>query len=355
MFYGSRKTLDLIAEANYNAVKERTNGASDVLSEVDNKIIELRKERQKFFDQRAAFNKVVRERSRQEELNEIIRDTIRGGTLPELRYDPCPERWSDNDMLVSLNDIHYGIQIDNAWNKYDPDICKDYFRQYLDKILTISERHHCENCFCWMNGDAISGNIHYSVAVANKENVVKQVVGVSELISEFLAELSRHFVRVYFVSVAGNHSRIDPNKDLALPEERLDNLIGWHLKARLQNFESINIVENNLDTTMYKIDIRGKCYCGVHGDFDSSDQKIQSLQIMAGEPLYAVLLGHKHHNKIDSIQGIKTVMAGSFMGVDSFCIEKRIFGEPEQLVCICDESGIVCSYDIRFQTERKEN
>lgn len=257
-------------------------------------------------------------------------------------------------MLVSLNDIHYGIQIDNAWNKYNSDICKDYFRQYLKKILTIAELHCSENCICWMNGDAISGNIHYSVAVANKENVVKQVVGVSELLSEFLAELSKHFSKVFFVSVAGNHSRINPNKELALTEDRLDNLIGWYLEARLQDFENIKIVKENLNSTMYKIDIRGKCYCGVHGDFDPSDKNIQSLQTMAGEPLYAVLLGHKHHNEISSVQGVKTVMAGSFMGIDNYCIEKRIFGKPEQLVCICDEDGIVCSYDIRFRTKGKE-
>ena len=39
-------------------------------------------------------------------------------------------------------------------------------------------------------------------------------------------------------------------------------------------------------------------------------------------------------------------MAGSFQGMDSFCVEKRIVGEPEQMVCVCDDGGIRCHYDI---------
>lgn len=69
---------------------------------------------------------------------------------------------------------------------------------------------------------------------------------------------------------------------------------------------------------------------------------------MARRPLYAVLSGHKHHNMCDEVQGVKTVMAGSFLGVDDFCIQKRIYGKPEQMVCVCDDSGIVCHYDIEL-------
>jgi len=196
------------------------------------------------------------------------------------------------------------------------------------------------------NGDAISGNIHHSIAVTNKESVIEQVIGVSELIAEFLAELSKHFLTVQFVSVSGNHSRIDI-KERALKDERLDDLIEWYLAARLQNFENVIIgVGEKVDSTMYLIDVRGKTYCGIHGDYDGSAAKVQALQTMARRPLYAVLSGHLHHCRMDEIQGIKTVMAGSFLGMDDFCVSKRIYGRPEQMVCICDSSGIRCSYNI---------
>ena len=90
-------------------------------------------------------------------------------------------------------------------------------------------------------------------------------------------------------------------------------------------------------------------YCGVHGDFDGSPGKVQSLQAMAGRPVYAVLSGHLHHNKTDEVQGVKTVMAGSFLGMDDYCVQKRIVGRAEQMVCVCDESGIRCTYGIPLQ------
>jgi len=342
MLYGSRRTLELMDAERVDGVEDK-----DLLSELDAKMIELRKERQKFYDYRNAFNKVVRERSRQEELNDILTDAIACGELPQLNYSASRIEQSDNDILVSLNDIHYGASHSNYWGTYNSDICREMMCRYLDKIIHIAETHHSENCIIWENGDAISGAIHRSIQVSNKENVIEQVMGVSELIAEFIAELSRHFKTVKFVSVAGNHSRLDPNKENALVDERLDDLVEWYLRARLQAFDNVQIgAGEKIDPTMYLINVRGLNYLGVHGDFDPSTAKVQSLQTMVGKPLYAVLSGHLHHNKVDSVQGIKTVMAGSFLGVDQFCVEKRIYGKPEQMVCICDESGIVCHYDV---------
>lgn len=341
MFYGSKRTLQLMEDEQVSSIANNT-----LLSELDAKMIELRKERQKFYDQRNAFNKIVRERSRQEELNEILVDAVKHGDLPRLNYEPSYIEPSTNDLLVSLNDIHYGIDINNAWNTYNPDICRDMMRKYLDRILLIAKTHHSENCIVYNCGDSISGKIHLTIQITNKENVVEQIKGVSELIAEFLAELSSHFNTVRYVSVSGNHSRLD-TKENSPYDERMDDLIEWYLAARLQDFENIQIdTQSRVDATMFITDIRGKTYCGVHGDFDGSATKIAALQAMAQRPLYAVLSGHKHHNMCDEVQGVKTVMAGSFLGVDDFCIQKRIFGKPEQMVCVCDNTGIVCHYDI---------
>lgn len=345
--YGMKAVIDAIEREGEDAIR-----STDRMSEFDRKKIELQAERQKFYDQRNAFNKLVRERSRQEELNEILVKSIQEGDLPRLDYEFDPYgvvTQSDNDLLVSLNDIHYGATVENYWNTYNSDICREMMCRYLDRIIQIARTHSSQNCIVWANGDEISGNIHKSITVTNKENVIEQIKGVSELIAEFIAELSKHFVTVTFVSVAGNHSRLDPNKDNALVSERLDDLIEWYLAARLQSFENVIIGGGEkVDETMYLIDVRGKTYCGVHGDFDGSANKIQALQTMARKPLYAVLSGHLHHCKMDDVQGIRTIMAGSFLGMDDYCVQKRIYGRPEQMVCVCDETGVRCSYNVRL-------
>lgn len=343
--YGMKAIIEAIERDGEESIRD-----ADTLSALDAKKIELQMERQKFYDQRNAFNRLIRERSRQEELNEILVEAVKSGNLPQLHYERFDIAPSDNDLLVSLNDIHYGANVSNFWNTYNSDVCREMMCRYLDRIISIGETHRSENCVVWANGDEISGNIHQSIAVTNKENVIEQIKGVSELIAEFLAELSRHFSNVTFVSVAGNHSRIEPNKDRALISERLDDLVEWYLGARLQNFENITIGGGEkIDHTIYLVDVRGQTYCGVHGDFDGSASKVQALQAMAGKPIYAVLSGHLHHNKIDEVQGVKTIMAGSFLGMDDYCVQKRIVGRAEQMVCVCDENGVRCSYGIPLQ------
>lgn len=343
--YGMKAIIEAIERDGEESIRD-----ADTLSALDVKKIELQMERQKFYDQRNAFNRLIRERSRQEELNEILVEAVKSGNLPQLHYERFDIAPSDNDLLVSLNDIHYGANVSNFWNTYNSDVCREMMCRYLDRIISIGETHRSENCVVWANGDEISGNIHQSIAVTNKENVIEQIKGVSELIAEFLAELSRHFSNVTFVSVAGNHSRIEPNKDRALISERLDDLVEWYLGARLQNFENITIGGGEkIDHTIYLVDVRGQTYCGVHGDFDGSASKVQALQAMAGKPIYAVLSGHLHHNKIDEVQGVKTIMAGSFLGMDDYCVQKRIVGRAEQMVCVCDENGVRCSYGIPLQ------
>lgn len=344
MMNGSRKTIELLEE-------ERVGGITDpsVLSDLDAKMMELKIERQKFFDQRTALNKLLRERSRQEELNEILLAAVRDGDLPSLNYTRNYIEPSDNTLLLGLNDIHYGIDICNAWNVYNTSVCREMLCKYLDKAIEIGERHYCEDCIVFCNGDMINGKIRLTVQLSNKENVIEQVKGVSELIAEFLAALSAHFTTVKFVSIAGNHSRISDTKDNAVLGERLDDLIEWYLEARLQGIENIIVGgAGKIDNSFYVLDIRGKTYLGVHGDIDDSPAKIAGLQAMAQTPVYAILCGHKHHNMINEVNGVKLIMSGSFMGVDDYCIQKRIYGKPQQLACICDKNGIVCHYDIEL-------
>ena len=344
MMYGSCKTLQMVDKAHQDSVTDR-----NALSEIDSKILELKKERQRFFDQRTAFNKVVRERARQEELNDIIVKQVSSGNLPYLNYEMNEISPSDNDLLVSLNDIHFGAVVSNYWCEYNSGICATMMCNYLDRILVIAKTHHSENCIVFANGDLISGSIHHQITVSNKENLIEQIMGVSELIAGFLANLSPHFNEVRFVSVAGNHSRID-QKDRAIQQERLDDLTEWYLQARMSEFKNVVIgYGDKIDSTMYVMDVRGKNYVGVHGDYDPTPSHIQALQTMVGRPVYAVLLGHKHHCCTDNVQGIRTVMAGSFLGVDDFCISKRIYGKPEQFVCVCDDSGIRCTYEIELE------
>ncbi len=337
--YGFKEAYEYYKEQLENNIVD-----NDILNELEIKKIEFEKEKMRFYDQRNAYKKLIRGDARFDELKNIIQNSL-SNIKPYENTNYNIEK-TDNDLLVGLNDIHYGAIIDNYWNKYSPDIAKERLEKYITEIIEIQKTHKSENCYITANGDLISGNIHYKIAIANRENAVQQVMGVSELISWFISELSPYFSNVYFSVVAGNHSRLSI-KDESPKDERLDDLIPFYIKARLQNIKNVHVIDNNIDNTMSMINIRGLNYIGVHGDYDKVNDILKLVEMLP-DKVYAIVMGHLHHNSSNYIQGYKTVMSGSLMGIDNYCIEKRILGKPQQVVSVCDKNGIKCSYDIIF-------
>lgn len=323
--------------------------ASDnILDEYEEKRIEFEKEKVKFRDYRNSYNKIIREQARNDNNLDLILNAISNQQpYPVSAKGAEISPVKNNDLLVCLNDIHYGAVINNYWNQYNSDIAYDRLSKYFHKILDIQETHHARNCYVCANGDLVSGNIHTGIDLTNRENLIEQVIGVSEIISSFLVNLSFYFENVTFAIVAGNHSRLRKKKTDSL-YERLDDLIPWYLKARLQDNTSIHIVDDTIDKTLNIINIQGKNYLNVHGDYDGM-KSVEKVIAMVDKPIYGVCFGHLHHNVTDWVQGYKILMSGSLMGMDDLCVAKRILGRAQQLVCVCDKNGIKATYDVDLQ------
>ena len=172
---------------------------------------------------------------------------------------------SDNDMLVILSDLHIGQTFDSAFGKYNTDIAEDRLRQLLNNIISIQKTHNSEKCYVSLQGDLISGNIHKSIQVTNREDVIEQIKIATELISSFCYELSKHFRVVFMTNVSGNHTRIESKKD-AIHDERLDDIISWAVELSLKHIGNFHVLKRNIDTGIADISIRNKTYIAVHGD-----------------------------------------------------------------------------------------
>ena len=94
-------------------------------------MLEFKKERQRFFDQRNALNKVVRDMARRDENQEILERAIENGVLPKLTYTQNNVQPTEQDLLVSLNDLHFGACVDNYWNYYNSDVCRMMLQDYI--------------------------------------------------------------------------------------------------------------------------------------------------------------------------------------------------------------------------------
>ena len=323
-------------------IKEQTD--SEILKEIEERQTELKKEKYKFFDARNEYNALLRKRAREEEINKIIIDSVHAINKEdfELKYEK--EINKNETMIIPLNDLHCGYKIDSIFGKYDEIVLKQRLEKYLSEIEKIQKQHHCEKAIVMGGGDLISGNIHAEIKRNNNLNIIEQIITVSEYITNFLVKLSSLFEKVSFLSVSGNHSRIEKYKD-SIKEERLDDIVEWYLKARLSNFNIQFDDYINADATIKIFNVYNKSYILVHGEFDNNDNGL-ILQKFANKPITAIFSGHYHHNEIVTKNEIKFIMSGSFIGTDNFTIQKRIFSRPEQLITIVNKDGIYCYYDI---------
>lgn len=310
---------------------------------------ELERAKIQFRDERNAWQKQNYRDARIDAKLDLLEEKLSEIGKIEFDVDIPVDINSDNDLLVILSDLHIGQTFHSMWGEFNSDIAKLRLQEYLNEIIKIKNRHNSENVYVSIQGDLISGSIHKSIAITNRENVIEQIKLASELIASFCHELSHHFNKVFISNVSGNHSRID-RKDDALHEERLDDLIGWSVEILLHHVDNIVMLHRNFDIGIADLNIRGKTYIAVHGDFDPfSKNGVANLVLLLGFAPYGITFGHLHTCAVDECNGIKMIRGGSLAGSgDSYTVEKRLSGKPSQMVCVCSNKGVDAYYAVEL-------
>lgn len=321
----------------------------DYIKQLSDTKRELERAKIQYRDERNAWQKQNFTDARVEEKLNKLESELK--TLGKVNFEPIENIsiYSDNDILVILSDLHIGQCFSSAFGEYNSDIARERLEQLLAEIIEIQKLYNAENCYVSLQGDVISGSIHKSIQVTNRENVIEQIKLATELISSFCYELSKNFGNVYFSSVCGNHSRID-RKDDAIHDERMDDIISWAIGLSLQHIDKFHILQNNIDSGIANMTIRGKQYIAVHGDYDNFTKSgVSNLCMSLGFFPYAITFGHLHICSVDEANGIKMIRGGSLAGCgDSYTIEKRLTGKPSQMVCVCTEKGVKAYYPIEL-------
>lgn len=321
------------------------------LKELREQKYEIKKEKQRLSDERTALNRSLRSTARVEEDLSILKNLISKNSKTTLPPVNNYIKHSDNDLIIALSDFHLGLETDTYFGSYNSNIAKDRLWQYLNAIIEIAALHKSENAYLILLGDLLNGEIHFTTQLENRENLTKQIQKTAELISAFTYELSKHFNIVYVNGVAGNHSRTS-YKDQVLRENRLDNLIPWYMKAKLEHIDKIKFMDwQNYDATIGSIKVRDNEYIIVHGDFDKFNESgVSKLVMMLGFKPTAIFYGHLHRCSYDEVSDIKIIRSGSFCGTyDDYTVSKRFSGKPSQMVCVADKSGIKAYYPIELK------
>ena len=114
-FRKQRQNFDKMFVSNQEVLTDN----DEVLQEIKNERIALEKAKVQFRDERNEYRRILREEARKESYGDML------CRLLQEHVTRCPEHFKkkdvkpgNNDLIIHLTDIHYGIDSDNYFNKY---------------------------------------------------------------------------------------------------------------------------------------------------------------------------------------------------------------------------------------------
>lgn len=326
----------------YLSKLDKNTSSNEYSTQIDNQLRKLEREKVKFRDERNAWNKQNYNTARVEQKLDYLEEVLKTfGKNIFIKNTTPTVSCSENEMIIMLSDLHIGGCFDNSFGSFNSDIAKERLDKYFNSVCEYANLYKVSKATIVTLGDLLNGNIHHTIQVTNRENVIDQIKLTSELIAEFCYKCSNVFEYVDFYNVSGNHSRIS-TKDDAIHSERLDDLIGWIVSKTLSHIDNFKYIKSTIDNGISSFNICGNQYVCVHGDYDASTANgIASLSLMLGIIPYAILKGHLHTPSYNEINGVKIIQGGSLVGAgDQYTLEKRLIGKPSQTILICNEQGI---------------
>lgn len=355
MFYGSKRTLDLVASN-----QKDSHASANTINELNAKIDEFKREKQKFFDQRREYNKIQAEAGRREhlyerlgqaadELSETVGDVFAGQTA----LDVC-----DNEAVLVFSDWHYGMVTHNTFNTYNTDICKERVQEVVTKASSRIAQNKCSKLHVVVLGDIFHGAIHASARVASEELTADQLMQASEILAQAIIFLSQYVEETHIYITYGNHARTVQSKQDSIHRDNMERLIPWWLKTRILaeervSGESLNInIAPESDTEFLLLNVCGHDICASHGDLDSVKASPRMLSTLFhkkyGKDIEYILLGDKHHREDFEELGVTSMLCGALCGSDDYANDKRLFSTPSQMLLIFNpKDGLDAEYRIK--------
>lgn len=356
MFYGSRNTLDLIEN-------DRVENISDVymLKEIEEKKLELKKERMKLNTLRTITNRDLRETARIELYLEQLKEAIEN--IKPL-YTPNKENYNfdakeDKVGLLGISDVHFGKIVEikdlkgNIINRYNEDVFKNRMDKLFWEIRNIIIKEKLEKIVIYNLSDCIDGILRISQLKNLQYGIIDSVIKFSEFIAEWLNTLS-NYIAIEYYQCWGNHDeiRLLTGKKGDFPEENVGRLIMEFLELRLKDNKNI-IIHNDNNPYIFS-NILGMNIFGFHGECKNLNSALKDLQMIYKEDIDLLLAGHLHNNNLNTVGmgqfgDIQTIRISSLCGIDDYSMKlMKSASAGSNLFIIEKDKGKTITYDINL-------
>lgn len=315
--------------------------STEYLDNLNTVLREIKKERVRLADERTQNQFYVRKMAREETLVQMAREvaqTMSGKKQLATMYRPLTSK-SNRVGIVCLSDWHYGMDVENYFNIYNPGVCVNRVIRLRDEVISKGKELGIRKLYVVNMSDLISGRIHSTIRLENRFDVVTQIMNVSEIVAEFLSDLSEHF-EIEYRDCLDNHSRLEPNKKESLELESLARIIPWYLEERLKDNRRVKILYNTFADDIISFKVFDFNVVAVHGHKDSPAKIVQNMVAATRQRNDLILSAHFHHFGADEENECIRVSNGTLMGVDTHSQDLRLTSKPSQNLIVANKDNV---------------
>ena len=334
-----RRPIEGYFQVNGYLQEENPSGLNTLeLQEIQDEKLELQKEKLKFRDQKREFNNKLRRLARLEHLEDYLKEVTEELEPVSLPVEQQQEN-NGSEAMVVLSDWHLGMVIDSQFNKFNEDIARYRINKVKQKTLDKVNKENIQTLHIANLGDLIHGSIHVSTKIQSEEDVIQQVIRVSEYLKDFIGTFLELGIDVKYYNIVGNHGRTESNKkDISGIEENFEKLVLTILDStfgRYLNYNSIGCKDG-----LINVQIKNKDIILAHGDYDKGNGVIAKLPQLYGKVFDYVITGHLHRESIRDYGKTTHITNGSLCGSDDYAIQMRLGGKPSQKILIFTDEGL---------------
>jgi predicted phosphodiesterase len=343
----------------YELAAEKLVSEDDVLTEIKDQTLALRKEKIKVQTEKLEYNKMIREDARNELLEEKILRAIENRPTIHIPEIFIKRTETKRDYLFPLADVHYGAKFavrgwfDEILNEYSPEIAQRRMWDILQEFISYNDVEKINHVNLVNLGDSLDGILRMSqlqwISLGNVDSAIEW----AEFLSQWINELSK-YVLVDYSAVEGNHTelRLLNGKRGDFAHENMEKIVSHIVGCNLKYNKSVKV--NKCRTHMY-LDIIGTKVLAVHGHQEKNLEKsLIEYPKMYGHHVDILVSGHLHHGhaKTVAMNGIKDVehyQVPSMVGIDDFSMEIKKTANAGVDLMIITEQGRKTTHKLRVK------
>ncbi len=314
----------------------------------DDSILRLEDENRRL---KSGLKDLQRETTLFKSLAKVIRTQSPFSTFAPYKQKSIKSKIKESALLI-LSDSHADQEIlgkrVQGLEEYNFDVACKRAERIVDTTISHLKdnmrNYNFERLYIAGLGDYVNGEIHAAIAHSKWHNSIKNAMGMGELFSMMITDLSRHFPEIVFCSVSGNHGRRSIKKNYRGAHDNWDYMVAIHTATRLQKLIADGRLKVILpDSWSMGLSIYDWNFLLSHGDdiksfnsipyygIERKTRRLNALGSVLGVTPHYFLFGHFHTLSSQQHTTGETIINGSWNATDEYALEKLgAFGEPYQ-------------------------